>query len=208
MAAGARREPPHRAPEWSGRSRAPMRASAGVAGWDRRGKLEAGWHGSRAWKRLAVVPERQDTGPFYGRYHELAARRAAEIVYGRRNGLGASPSGRGRARARGCKIAGLFEKHVLRRTRGGRWRVNETVVTGQTPKMPARRAIRTIAAITIAILLLAPRARAAEDAGAVDASAEDSVVSIPQRDVSDLFRAVLHRSLPTEVETQPRPGLS
>jgi hypothetical protein len=84
--------------------------------------------------------------------------------------------------------------------------VNEKVVAGQSRIVPARRAIRTIA--IIAILLFAPRARAAEDAGAVDASAEDSVVSIPQRDVSDLFRAVLHRSLPTEVETSPRPGLS
>jgi hypothetical protein len=81
-------------------------------------------------------------------------------------------------------------------------------VTGQSHDAPARRAIRTIAAVTIAILLFVPRARAADEVGAVDARAESSVVSIPQRDVSDLFRAVLHRSLPTEVETQPRPGLS
>jgi hypothetical protein len=50
--------------------------------------------------------------------------------------------------------------------------------------------------------------QASADAEPEPVLAADSLGAVPQRDVTDIFRAVLHRSVPTEVVNDPRRGLS
>ena len=51
-------------------------------------------------------------------------------------------------------------------------------------------------------------ARAAPDPDSTSVSRPDSAALVPQRDVTDIFRDITHQQIRTQVESEPRPGLS